>query len=48
MRILLDTCTFLWLVTNDTAHLTETATLPFVKGAGDFFIRDFHIKSLNR
>jgi PIN domain nuclease of toxin-antitoxin system len=30
MKILLDTCAFLWLVTNDTGHLTETATDTFL------------------
>ncbi len=37
MKVLLDTCAFLWLVTNDTGHLTETATGTFLDGDNEIF-----------
>jgi len=37
MKVLSDTCAFLWLVTNDTGHLTETATGIFLNGDNEIF-----------
>ena len=38
MKVLPDTCAFLWLVTNDTGHLTETATDTFLDGDNEIFL----------
>jgi PIN domain nuclease of toxin-antitoxin system len=37
MKVLLDTCAFLWLVTNDSEHLTETAKNTFLNEENEIF-----------